>query len=381
MISSDRTLVGGAALGDAVLRHAAYGNYAESIDILVYTKRGSGLGEYQIASNVRAHPSNSRSKLLFFFDALRMFKNIQKERRIDLIVAQDPFIFGLIGLWLKKKYGVKLEINFHGDFWENESWLRERFINRFLLWLSYFTAPRADILRAVSVVIRDKLLRRGITKSKIAVIPTPVNEAQLEIFDSVKVAEIKNRYAGKKLILFAGRLHCVKNLPFLLEAFALVRKSYSDVVLIVAGDGPERLNLEQKIKEPGLYDMVFLLGLLDHKDLINYYHAVDLLVLPSLSEGMPKVLVEGGFCGLPVIATNFPSAAQVIKDGENGFIVPMNDKEKLAERILFLLKNDDARRKMGEANRAFMKENFSKGPERLGELWRAIVFETLNPKP
>ncbi|MBN1778960.1 MAG: hypothetical protein JW816_01950, partial [Candidatus Buchananbacteria bacterium] len=124
-IGTDKTLVGGPKLGDALARHASYGRFVDQLDVIVYTNKNEGLKKFVISDNVIGHPTNSLAKIFFIFDAVKIFQKINQEKKVDVAVCQDPFVMGLAGVLLKFKYKIKLQVNFHGDFWQNKNWLKE----------------------------------------------------------------------------------------------------------------------------------------------------------------------------------------------------------------------------------------------------------------
>jgi len=376
IIGSDKTLVGQKGIGDAPFRHAKYGEYVNHIDILIYTNNREGRKNFPISSNVLGLPSNSLAKPFLFFDALKIFRQVNRNRHIDLIIVQDPFFFGLVGYWLKKRSGAKLIVNFHGDFWGNKFWLKERFLNRLFLPLSYFVVSKADAIRCVSQAIKSKLIKRGVSDRKIEVIPTSIDLDKFKFKDFEKVEQIKAKFLNKKLIVFVGRFHPIKNIPFLIKGFSIVKKELPDTELLLIGDGSEKQKIMSLVNQLGLKDSVFFAGELPHKDIIDYYYASHVLVLPSFSEGLPKVLTEGGLCGLPLIAPEAPWSGEIIKDGENGYLVPIDDAEALADRLVYLLKNDILRDEMSEKSRILAEKRVSRGVEKLTEFWQKVVNES-----
>jgi glycosyltransferase involved in cell wall biosynthesis len=373
IISSDKTLVGGQGVGDAVVRHRHYGEFVNRLDIIVYTHKKEGLTDFMISDKARGYPSNSSSKLMFFFEAVKIFEKIHNVHKCDLIICQDPFVFGLVGLWLKNKYGVKLEMNFHGDHWDNPYWLNERPLNHLFLWMSKYTVPRADGIRVVSRFIKEKLIKHGIPENKIRVIPTPINLERFKSYSQDEVVKIRRDYAGRKIILFVGRLWPVKNLPLLVESFALVKKACPESVLLIVGAGREKEDLEKIIKSLDLSSDIDLTGAFAPAKLVNYFYAADIFVLPSLSEGRPKALIEAAACGLPLVAANFPGANEIVHDGENGFLTPAGDKSALAEKLLILLKDGGLRQKMGVKSEEFAKELAIDTTPELARFWQEIV--------
>ncbi len=369
-IGSDKTLVGGEGVGDAVARHRHYGEYVDFLDIVVYTNRKERLEEFNISESVRGIPSNSRSKLLFFFDAVKIFKKVNREHRVDLIVCQDPFIFGLAGLWLKRRYGVKLLLHFHGDFWANRNWLSERPLN-YIFWLiSRLTVPRADAIRVMSPGQKEKLLAAGIDEKKIAVISTPVNFDLLTKFkNEALLDEVRQRLGERSMVLMVGRKDKVKGFDVLFAAMKKVQAKIANISLWLAGNYTQEEI--RKMIAPKAMDIVAL-GPVDPVDLPAYYYASDLVVSSSSSESFGKVLVEAGACGRPVVATATTGAREIVEDGVNGILAPIGDADALADKILYLLYHHDKAREMGERGRKMMIERYGDNTRKIAGLWEKI---------
>ena len=215
MISTDKSLVGGKALGDVIERHKKYGEYIEALDIIVLSKKG--YREKQISEKVRAIPTCSFGKIGYFFDALRLAKQLFSKTQYDLIVTQDPNFIGLIGAMLKKNFHSKLLVHFHGDFRLNI--------------LSRYTVTIADGVRVMSQGQKQKLLKAGIAESKIRVISTPVDIGRFANFETNANAEQKNllmalqkKSQGKKIILSVGRPDSIKDFETLYEAIRIASK-------------------------------------------------------------------------------------------------------------------------------------------------------------
>lgn len=362
-IGTDKSLVGGQRLGDAVTRHRKYGEFINHLDIIVYTNKKEGLVEYKIADHVIGHPTNSYFKLMFFFDAVKIFKKINQDHAIDLVQCQDPFAGGLVGWWLKRKYGVKLQINFHGDFWDNPHWLRERKINWLWLLISKFTAPRADGIRVMSRGQKEKLTRVGIQENKIRVIATPVN---LENF--LKGSAVRELNQGQKIILHVGRDDEVKDYYTLIRAFKIIKTKMPAVIFWQAG-------ADKKIKAAmaaNHFNEIELKGLVPAAALPELYQASEVLVSSSTSESFGKVLIEANASAKPVVATATTGAREIIKDGKNGFLVPIGEAEKLANRIIWLLEHPEEAREMGAWGRKIIQEKYSDNTLKIIKLWRDL---------
>lgn len=365
-IGSDKSLVGGKILGDAIERHIKYGSLVDGLDIIVYTNKNDNLSaEFKMSDKVIGHPTNSSDKLVFFFDAVGIFKKINQSHRVDIVVCQDPFIFGLVGFWLKKKYGAKLQINFHGDFWDNPNWLKEKKINRLFLWISRFVVPRADAIRVMSQGQKDKLVKFGIAESKIRVISTPVDLSKFDYIQS------KPDDSGMKTLLHIGRDDEVKDYDTLVKVFKIVKQKIDNVSLCQVG-------ADVKIKEAMGRESVNekdveLKGFLSHDDLANLYGNCSVFILTSTSESFGKVLVEAGACGKPVVSTATTGAKEIIIDGDNGYLVPIGDHQAIADKIIYLLSNPDVAQKMGERGRIMAKERFGDNTAKIVKFWHDII--------
>ena len=154
-------------------------------------------------------------------------------------------------------------------------------------------------------------------------------------------------------VLYVGRLAPKKGLEYLLEAMADI-----DAHLTVVGDGSERNRLETLAAKLDV-DITFV-GEVEPEDVGKYYRDAGVFVLPSLEgEGMPNVVLEAMSWGLPVVATDSGGLPTMIKDGENGFLVPMRNSDLLATRLTELLEESKKQTKMGRAARKHVRESYS----------------------
>ncbi len=130
----------------------------------------------------------------------------------------------------------------------------------------------------------------------------------------------QSRSDHRFIVLTAGRLHPVKDHPFLIRACAALKARSVDFVCFIAGAGPERKKLEKQIGDLGLQREVKLLGQIPHEDLEAIYPLADLFVLTSESEGIPLVLMEAMAHGRPVLAPNITGIPELVLDGKTGFL-------------------------------------------------------------
>lgn len=139
----------------------------------------------------------------------------------------------------------------------------------------------------------------------------------------------------QKLLLCVGELLPNKNHKMAIHVMQKIVKQYPDAILFIAGNGPEKENLENEIKLCGLANNVKMLGYCTH--LQDYQHIIDVLVACSYREGLPLNIVESMLSGNPVVASINRGHKELIKDGENGYLVNRDDADSMADKVLELL--------------------------------------------
>lgn len=169
---------------------------------------------------------------------------------------------------------------------------------------------------------------------KIDVIPgKPID---FDVFKSVDKMFSRNQLSlaqDKRYIIFVGRLDEQKGLAYLLEAFSMVRYRHKDIVLLLVWEGPLKERWVELAKHFNIQEYVKFVGYVDNERLPFYYNASDMLVLASLSEGLPSVLIEAMACGLPVIGTSIEGIRQIMENFNGGLMVPPQDSTALADAI------------------------------------------------
>jgi glycosyltransferase involved in cell wall biosynthesis len=137
----------------------------------------------------------------------------------------------------------------------------------------------------------------------------------------------------------------------------VLRAEFPDLVLEIAGSGPERPTLEREAQTLGLSDGVRFLGWVE--ELAPVLARWDVFVLPSLEEGFPMAVAEAMAAGLPVVATAVGGIPEIVEDGRTGYLVRSVDPAALAERLRVLILDPAQCRMMGDAGRARVREHFS----------------------
>lgn len=250
--------------------------------------------------------------------------NIKPDAVISFI-----FMTNIVGVICCHQLKIKIFISERNDP-NRYTWLQSKFMKLFY--------PMADGFVCQSDIVKTIVEKRYGIRNCI-VIPNPLTREQVNIPATIK----------KNIIIAVGRLIPQKNFAMLIAAFSELEEIKNNYRLIIYGDGPLRTELERQITDLRLRDKVFLPGI--KKDAIKIHNDATLFILSSDFEGYPNVLVEAMANGIPSIASDVPSGTvrELIKDGENGFIFPIRDKEKLKEKIRYSLSDKCDLKAIGNA--------------------------------
>ncbi len=302
---------------------------------------------------------------LFLMSALGIILYSVYKKDVKIIVCQSPYegLSAVIAKYLLKILGRKISIiiELHGD-WEEAPFLYEKprlklalkIYHLFGQIVSGFVLKNADVIRTVSEFINKKVSRK-IQKLTVT-FPTYTN---IELFSEHNGLNKEFLDCPNGSILYAGMLIYLKGVHILIRSLGLVVKRHKEIKLLIAGEGEYKGELQRLIRDYRLEDNVIFLGHLKQAGLKEYIERCGMLILPSFSEGLPRVIIEAMACGKPVIGTKVGGIPELIKDGENGFLVPPNDAEVLAEKISYLIENPELAKEMGERGRRFILERFS----------------------
>lgn len=214
-----------------------------------------------------------------------------------------------------------------------------------------------------SCAARDWLVNRDIPEDKIwSVVHTGVNIK--DFFPLRNNLQIKNRLGVPEdnvLIVSVGRLHSFKGFNHLIRAMRFVVNKYSKVSLIIRGDGPQALYLNNLIETLKLQKHVKIISKrLSRSELNELYNASDFTALPSTKELFPNFsIIESIACGKPVIHSSLGGERDLGGNGYASFYVKYGDVKSLTETILFLIENSDIRKKMGINALELAKEEYS----------------------
>ena len=280
------------------------------------------------------------------------FTKLLKEEKIDIVSTQDQYsnLFGAFAFWFSKTPIVMTRHVMQ----EPADTFREDVRARLMLWAARYGSHKVI---AVSDAVRQNLSKQsGMPFSKIETIYNGI-EVERFVLKEGKDA-IRKRLgwsADHAIVIMVAVLRRGKGHEVLFDAIPRLQNAIPNVRIKLVGDGELNDSLRQQAEKFG-ETVEFLGQRVDIPDLLN---ASDVLVLPSWSEALPTVLIEAGAASLPVVATKVGGTAEVVLDGQTGFLVEPGDSAEIANNLAKILENPGLARAMGNRAREKVQETFS----------------------
>jgi N-acetyl-alpha-D-glucosaminyl L-malate synthase BshA len=244
------------------------------------------------------------------------------------------------------------------------------------------TLEKADAVTAVSEFLMKKAHEELGIEREIHVIPNFIDTSKFQPIGGVRLFvesgcvglrkedEAIELHPEEKILLHASNFREVKRVVDLVEIMRIVVDHFPEARLIIAGDGPTRIEVERKIEALDLCNNVHLLGVKSNMQEIMC--SADMFLLNSTLEGMPLVLLEAMSCGLPVVTTPAGGIPELVRPGKDGMVTKGFEQEEYAQAIIELLENEEKLKKFGQAGRKRVEESFS--AERVVRMYEK-VFE------
>jgi glycosyltransferase involved in cell wall biosynthesis len=246
------------------------------------------------------------------------------------------------------------------------------------LTLDRMLAPRTDAIVANSQAVFDFYAAHGVDPAKLVLIPNGIVPEPPPVVDRSLVLKEFDVEPDAQVVGYVGRLWPQKRVRDLIWAVEVIRNIKPKIMLLIVGDGPERLDLVDYAEKVTIQDRVRFLG--HREDVARLMAAMDVFVLASEFEGMPNSVMEAMNAGLPVVATNIPGNNELVVDGETGYLVPVGDTKSLASQMNRLFDDSALRTSLGLAGQRRVRELF--GVEKMVEghvrLYRNLARKKLN---
>ena len=365
-ISSDRNIFKEGSVVRA--RMIEYGTLFEELHIIVFCPKKLSTfppplihrqaDSFQLSTNVRVYPTNSCSKWLYIFDAIRIGKRIIRNwksartnvhsdglkienSRNDLVISsQDPFECGLAAYQLSKLAKLSLHIQIHTDFL-SPYFASLSLLNRLRVLIARHILPKANAVRVVSQRIKNSL--------EICNLPVATEPTVLPIFanlEKFKIAEpvfsLQEKYSHWGFIILAvARLSPEKNIAFAIKILQEILKTYPKTGLVIVGDGSLGESLKFKVKSLKLDENVAFEGW--QENTVSYYKTANLFLQTSLYEGFGLSLLEALASGCPAVSSDVGIAPEILNHKGHSFVCPVNDLACFVSTISQLIEDNQLR--------------------------------------
>ena len=283
---------------------------------------------------------------------------IIKKENIDIVCFQDPVSSFFSILFLKvRRAEVKIVVETHGDFIETLSLEKNLVLPRLYKKLFYIMAKysigKSNIIRAVSSSTEKQVLDIDSSKSVVR-FPAWID------FKDFQNIEPKPLSKDKFNILFIGSVTDRKKPHMIIEAIQRINdKSYN---LSIVGPAPNEKyfkELKDLIDKSDLQNQVSLIGPVDRESVKDYYSSSNLMILPSISEGLARVIFESQVAMCPVLVTDAPGMSDIVIDGQTGYVFESNNLDSLSLKIEYINNNYDEASLVAKNAKGFILSNYS----------------------
>ena len=283
---------------------------------------------------------------------------IIKKENIDFVCFQDPVSSFFSILFLKvRRAEVKIIVETHGDFIETLSLEKNLVLPRLYKKLFYIMAKysigKSNIIRAVSSSTEQQVLDIDSSKSVVR-FPAWID------FKDFQNIEPKPLSKDKFNILFIGSVTDRKKPHMIIEAIQRINdKSYH---LSIVGPAPNEKyfkELKDLIDKSDLQNQVSLIGPVDRESVKDYYSTSNLMILPSISEGLARVIFESQVAMCPVLVTDAPGMSDIVIDGQTGYVFESNNLDSLSLKIEYIKNNYEEASLVAKNAKGFILSNYS----------------------
>ncbi len=276
------------------------------------------------SEKVMYHPSGTRYNS-FIRLITRFFKMLMHSDTIDVYIGIYEIPHGLMAYLISiiKRKPFILCIISNPGYTKLRKGLR--------LTLTQYLMRKSLFITTTGSKSREYLIKQGFNPDKIKILPNSIN------VDFFKPVEVEKKYD----ILNLGRLSPEKRIVEFVEIISEVKKSFPTIKVAIAGKGPDRNRIEQRIKELALEENIALVGYINNAHLINFYNSSKIFVMCSETEGFPRTIIQSIACGVPCISTDVGDISDLISDNRSGFLIEEFDTKKVADKITILLSDID----------------------------------------
>lgn len=338
------------------------------------------------------YPVYSRAAFTFPLKAWFLGKKILTKTSGRWLISSDsPFEVGFMSWLLARKFRGHLFIQIHTDFM-SPYFRCGSFKDRIRYYLARLVVPRADCLRVVSKRIEQSLVNawkldfppggetrfggpREVRLPKITVLPI-VTEVD-KFLNAERSAATDERFKNYdfKMVAVGRFMDKEKNFSMLIDVMREFVKICSKALLVLVGDGPDKKKYESRIMNYGLERSIIIEKWRD--DLPSFLKSFDLFLMPSNYEGWGRAAIEAMAAGLPVVMTDVGLAGEVVRNGENGTIVPVGDMEAMLVAVTELYQNQEKKARFSRNNIESVKKLEPKTESEYFMIYKNLLYDCL----
>lgn len=248
--------------------------------------------------------------------------------------------------------------------------------SRIMKVIAKFSLKKADLITCDAEHLKGPLIELGVKPQEINLIYFGVDTQKFEPREKSEKKREEIGISDSPSIISLRSLEPIYNVESLIASASLVLKETPETKFVIAGKGSEEVRLKDLAKSFGILDSVKFVGVIPNNELPQYLSSMDVYVSTSLSDaGLAASTAEAMACGLPVVITDFGDNRKWVEDEVNGFIIPLKDPKALAEKIIYLLKNEDVRMRFGMRNRKIIEErnNYYKEMEKMENIYIELI--------
>jgi glycosyltransferase involved in cell wall biosynthesis len=300
-----------------------------------------------------------------------------EKRKFDLIHIQTPFIAHRVGVRLARRLKLPVVETCHTYFEEYLYYyvplMPRSYMQATARWLTRRQCNNVDAVIVPSRAMHDVLVRYGVTSS-VSIIPTGIEIDEFRAGSGERFCRNYNIDPARPTLVHIGRVAHEKNIGFLLDVLAQVRRHIPEVLLIIAGEGPAGTALRRKVRDLGIQRNVRFVGYLPRgAELCDCYRAGDAFVFASATETQGLVILEAMALGVPVVSTAVMGTRDILGPAR-GALVATGTIADFTGKILLLLNDAALRERLGTAAREYARE-WSAGimAGRLAEFYAGIL--------
>ena len=251
-----------------------------------------------------------------------------------------------------------------------------RLISAIKRYIATYTLKKADSVTCDAEHMKETMKRLGVPEEKIKLIYFGIDTRRFSPGQKSEKLKVRLGVYNSPTIITLRNLRPVYDVESLIKSVPLVLKEIPESKFIIAGKGPEEERLKELAKSLGVSDSVKFIGFIPNDELPEYLNSMDVYVSTSLSDaGIAASTAEAMSCGLPVIVTDVADNKEWVEDGITGFVVPTKDPKLLAEKIIYLLQNENVRKKFGKISRKIIEErnNYHKEMGKMEKIYKELV--------